>query len=135
MDVLTYDPLKVTLVVGTVAITGFAEGSMIEVERNEDAIYPYVGTQGEVAIAESADKTGTIKITLMQTSPSVQYLNTLAKQKGDEAAFAVSIVNMNTNGVSASGTKARVKKMAAEAYDKEVTEREFEIFVSDLDMV
>ena len=135
MDVLTYDPLKVTLVVGSVAIVGFAEGSMIEVERNEDAITPYVGTQGEVAFAESADKTGTIKVTLMQTSPSVVYLNTLAKLKGDEAAFPVSIVNMNTNGVSSSGTKARVKKMASEVYDKEVTEREFEIFVADLDIV
>ena len=135
MDVLTYDPLKVTLVVGTVVIVGFAEGSMVEVERNEDAVAPYVGTQGEVAFAESADKTGTIKITLMQTSPSVSYLNTLAKQKGDDAAFPVSIVNMNTNGVSASGTKARVKKIAAEVYDKEVTEREFEIFVADLDLV
>lgn len=135
MDVLTYDPLKVNLIIGNVAITGFAEGSMIEVERNEDAVYPYVGTQGEVSYAESADKTGIIKIVLMQTSPSVQYLNTLAKQKGDDAAFPVSVVNMNTNGISASGTKARVKKMASETIDKEITEREFEIFVADLDLI
>lgn len=135
MDVLTYDPLKVNLIVGDVAIVGFAEGSMIEVERNEDAIYPYVGTKGEVSIAESADKTGTIKVVLKQTSPSVGYLNTLAKQKGDDSFFPVSIVNMNTNGQSASGTKCRVKKMASESYDKEITEREFEIFVADLDIV
>ena len=135
MDVLTYDPKKVTLIVGTVAIVGYAEGSMIEIERNEDAITAHVGTQGEVAFAESADKTGIVKVTLMQTSPSVSYLNTLAKQKGDDAAFPISVVNMNTNGVSASGTKARVKKMASEVIDKEITEREFEIFVADLDLV
>lgn len=135
MAVLTYDPQKVNLVVNEVVITGFADGSMIEVERNEDAIYPYVGTKGEVSIAESADRTGTIKVTLKQTSPSVAYLNTLAKQKGDDASFPVSIVNMNTNGQSASGTDCRVKKMATETYDKEVTEREFEIFVSDLDII
>lgn len=135
MDVLTYDPLKVNLVVNNVVITGFADGTMIEVERNEDAIMPYVGTQGEVAIAESADKTGTVKITLMQTSPSVGFLNMLAKQKGDDAAFPISVVNMNTNAISASGTKARVKKMATESIDKEVKEREFEIFVADLDLI
>ena len=76
MDVKTYDPLKVNLVVKGVTITGFADGSIIEVERNEDAISPYVGTKGEVAIAESADKTGTFKITL--TSGEVLFIvNTL----------------------------------------------------------
>ncbi|MGP1567979.1 MAG: phage structural protein [Peptoanaerobacter stomatis] len=134
-DVITYDPLKVNLVIKGVAITGFADGTMIEIEKNEDAIMPYVGTQGEVSIAENADKTGTIKVTLQQTSPSVQYLNTLAKQKGDDAAFPISVINMNTNGVSASGTKARVKKMATETIDKEIKEREFEIFVADLDLI
>ncbi|EJU22977.1 hypothetical protein HMPREF1143_0497 [Peptoanaerobacter stomatis] len=135
MDVKTYDPLKVNLVVNGVTITGFADGSIIEVERNEDAIMPYVGTKGEVAIAESADKTGTFKITLMSTSPSVQYLNTLAKQKGDDAAFPVSLVNMNTNAISATATTCRVKKMASETIDKDVTEREFEIFAADLDLI
>ena len=135
MSGITFDPQKVNLVVKGVAITGFAEGTMIEIERNEDAIIPYVGTQGEVAFAESADKTGVIKVTLMQTSPSVGYLNTLAKQKGDDAAFPVSVVNMNTNAISASGTKARVKKMATETIDKEVKEREFEIYVADLDLI
>lgn len=134
MELISYDPLKVNLDVNGVIITGYADGAMIEVERNEDAIFPYVGTQGEVAVAESADKTGTIKVTLMQTSPSVSYLDTLAKQKGDEAAFPVTMINMNTNAVDCSGTKARVKKMASETIDKEVTEREFEIFVADLDI-
>ena len=42
MSGITFDPQKVNLVVKGVAITGFAEGTMIEIERNEDAIIPYV---------------------------------------------------------------------------------------------
>lgn len=135
MDVKSYDPEKVNLIVKNVAIVGFADGSIIEVERNEDSIVPYVGTKGEVAFAESADKTGIIKVNLMSTSPSVQFLNSLAKQKGDDASFAVSVINMNTNAISVSATKARVKKMASEKIDKEVTTREFEIYVADLDFI
>lgn len=131
---ISYDPQKTNLIINGTAITGFADGAMIEAEYNSDFIEPYVGTQGDVAVAEIADCTGTIKITLMQTSPSVAYLDALAKQKGDSAAFAVSIVDMNTNGTNVSGTKARVKKPANSKWDKEVTEREFEIFVADMEM-
>jgi hypothetical protein len=132
IDVLGYDPLKVILTFGGVAITGYADGAMIEVEKNEDNAKPYVGTQGDVAFAESADRTGKIKINLMQTSPSVKYLNDCAKKKGDEASLPVSIVDMNTNGTNCSGTKARVIKESKVTYDKEVKEHEFEIYVADL---
>lgn len=132
IEVTTYDPKKVNLDVRGVIITGYADGSMIEIERNSDLVYPYVGTQGDVGFAESADQTGKIKIRLKQDSPSVVYLNALAREKGDDAAFPVSIINMNTNGVNCSGTKSRLLKPANEKFDKEITEREFEIFVADL---
>lgn len=131
---ISYDPLKVNLIVDGVAITGYAEGTFIEVERNEDAVMPYVGTKGEVSFAENADESGKIKVTLASTSPQILFLNTLSKKKGDDASFAVSLVNMNTNAVSASGNDCRVIKMAKEELSDEVTEREFEIFVGHLDM-
>lgn len=51
IDVLGYDPEKVILSYGGVAITGYAEGAFIEVEKNEDNVFPYVGTQGDVGFA------------------------------------------------------------------------------------
>lgn len=134
IDVLGYDPEKVILSYGGVAITGYAEGAFIEVEKNEDNVFPYVGTQGDVGFAESCDRTGKITITLMQTSPSVKYLNDMAKKKGDSASVPVSIVDMNTNGTNCSGTKARVIKESQVSFDKEIKERKFEIYVADMEI-
>ena len=124
----SYDPKKVNLIVNGITITGFADGSMISVERNEDSIVPHVGTKGEVSVAESADESGEITINLASTSPQVQYFVQLSKQKGDDADFSVSIVNMNTNGVSLSSNDCRVKKLPQIEFGDEVDEVEIVLF-------
>lgn len=125
---MTFDIEKVNIVVGGVVLTGFADGSMVSAERNEDSVSPHVGTKGEVSYAESADKTGKFKVTLASTSPHVLYLNRLATGKGTEVD--VSIINMNTNAVQVTGTRCRVLKPAGEEVKDEVTDREFEIFAA-----
>lgn len=44
---ISYDPQKTNLIINGTAITGFADGAMIEAEYNSDFIEPYVGTQGD----------------------------------------------------------------------------------------
>lgn len=131
---LGYDPLKVILTYGGVAITGYADGSMIEVERNTDNAFPYIGTQGDGAFAESADKSGKITVNLMQTSPSVRYFNEMAKKKGDDASVPVSIVDMNTNALQVSGNYARILKQPQKPVNKEIKEIKIEIYVMDMDI-
>lgn len=130
----TYDPKDVNVIVGRTALTGFAEGTFVTAERNEDSFTEYVGAQGEVAISESNDKTGEITVTLEATSPSAAYLYELSNRKGDSAVFPVSIVDLNDNGrITVSGSEARVRKPANYEAGKEITEREFVIFVSELE--
>lgn len=135
IETKSYDPQKVNLVVDGIAITGFAKGSMITVERNEDSALPYIGNQGDGAYAENADKSGKIKIVLMQTSPSVELLDRKSDEKGESAMFSTSIIDSNSGATNATGSDCRVLKPASKGYDKEVKEREFEIFAIRLNYV
>lgn len=64
-----YSPANVFVDWGSfLQITGFAEGTSIDVVRNTDNTTSVVGMQGDVGITLNADRTGTVTITLMQTS-------------------------------------------------------------------
>lgn len=71
----TYDPLKVSFTFLGIAIKGFAKGTMIKVSRNSDNYKLAIGSQGEGCRTRSQDKSGTIEITLMASSPSNDYLS------------------------------------------------------------
>lgn len=132
--VRSYDSVEVNLIVGGAVITGVAEGTWITAERAEDDFTEYVGAKGEVALAESNNRSGEITVTLENTSPSCAFLYNLAKKKGKNAIFPVTIVDANEEGkVRISGAEARVRRPANYEAGKEITEREFVIFVADLD--
>lgn len=130
----TYDAKDVNVIVGGVALTGFAEDSFVSAERMEDSFTEYVGAKGEVALADSNNKTGEITVTLEGTSPSVGYLNGLATRKGKNAIVPVTVVDLNDDSrVVISGAEARVRKPAPYEAGKEIGEREFVIFVSEME--
>lgn len=66
----TYDPAAMLLNFLGTPISGYFDGTVIEVERDEDAFSLKVGVDGEKARARNNNKAGKIKITLMQSSPS-----------------------------------------------------------------
>lgn len=127
----TYDIAKVNVIVGGQVITGFAEGSVISIEKLEDNFTEHVGVKGEVTTSESNNNTADLTLVLKNTSPSVSYLNGLANRKGQNAVVDVAIVDLNDNGVSASGAECRVRRPADMDFSNEETEREFVIFISD----
>lgn len=65
IEVASYDPKKVNLVMNGKIITGFASDSMITIARNEDTVTTQVGVKGDVAYNENANESGTITVTLM----------------------------------------------------------------------
>lgn len=76
--VMTYDPKQVSVIVGGKIIHGWADGTFINVERNEQAFAMKVGVDGEGSRAKSNNKSGKITITLMQTSASNDDLSAFA---------------------------------------------------------
>lgn len=76
-----YDPQRVSFSHQGINVTGFADGTFIEVEHSEDAFTMHVGATGDVARVQNRNRTGKITITLMATSPSNDAL--LAKHLDD----------------------------------------------------
>lgn len=64
-----YSPDRVTISFKGITITGFADGTFIEVEREVDTFTKKVGSLGDVARTKSLNKSGKITITVMDTHP------------------------------------------------------------------
>jgi len=64
----TFSPANVSVVIFGVPISGYTDGTFIEVERSEPNSSHSTGADGTVGLTKSADKTGTFRVTLMQNS-------------------------------------------------------------------
>jgi hypothetical protein len=131
----TYDPSQVAVIVAGVPMGGFADGSFVTVERSNDTFTKVSGADGVVSRAKSNDKSGTIKITLQQTSPSNDVLQGIALLDEISNQGVVPILIQDFSGrstyISAFGW---VKKPPSSEFAKEVSNREWELDCADLDI-
>lgn len=124
----TYDPKKVTVMYGGMVVTGFAEGSMVKCEKNEDNNTPHVGVLGEVSRALNADNTGKITISLAGTSP---WIGIFARKAAANELEPCNVIDMNDYGVNVGGSECWIVKAPDINIGKEVEEQDIEIFVAD----
>ena len=75
--VLTYDPKKVLVVLGSRTITGFAEDDMITIAPHGEGMQLFVGADGEVARSVDPDHTFTVTLHLASSSKANEYLSNL----------------------------------------------------------
>lgn len=106
-------------------ITGFAEGSFVEWEKDEDNFNAKVDAFGDVAVAITNNTLGTITVTLSQTSPSLALVKRLANAR---AMFPVWVT---TPDEKVGGTQAMFVKTPSGTLSDEVEDREVEIRVFD----
>jgi hypothetical protein len=79
-----YNANEVTLSIGGKTIdAGFASGEFISIEESAPRITKAVGTDGEITISRHMDRTGTVKVKLMQTSDGNDVLDNMAKLNED----------------------------------------------------
>ena len=81
-----FDPGRCIIVVNGVQIQGFGEGTFIKMSRKTPSFSTKVGAGGDVVRTKSLDHRGSFEITLMQSSPSNDYLSALVVT--DEAVAA-----------------------------------------------
>lgn len=74
-----YDPLSVIITFGPVLFVGLAEGTFVEAQRDEDAFTKKVGATGDTVRVKNRNKGGSVKVTLLQTSPTNQLLSLFHK--------------------------------------------------------
>jgi len=119
-----FDPKSVKVTVAGVNIVGFSE-EKVTVERANNSWELNVGCDGEATRVKSNDLSGTITLTLQQTSPSNDFLTTVFynDQNNDEC---VKIEIVDSSGKSKIiADKAWVEKMPDATYAKAHSDRQW----------
>lgn len=135
-SVRTYDPKQVVLTVGGIPIGGYADGTFIEHEFDDDAFTKVTGADGFSSRAKSNNYDSMITVTLAQTSPSNDTLNAFAIADKLSNSGVVPVVLKDVGGTttifSANGW---IRKQANVEFGKEITNREWVLDLVSTDAV
>ena len=108
MAVRTYDPQQVVITVDGTAIGGYADGTFISIEREEESFSKVVGADGAAARSKATNRSARITLTLMQTSPSNEFLSMLLArdERNNSGVFAVIVKDKDGNTIATGTTDA-----------------------------
>jgi hypothetical protein len=135
MSVRTYDPKQVVITIGGVPMSGFADGTFLEVQREDDGYTKVVGADGYTTRTRSNNRSGSITLTLKQSSPSNDVLSGFAilDEATNTAVLPIFIKDLSGNSVFFSA-QGWVKKFANSTYGKDLDNREWTIDCADFDV-
>ena len=130
-NVYTYNPRKVTCALGNHVASGFADDSFISLEPLGDGTSAVTGADGETVRSVDPNTLWTLKLTLLQNSPTNQYLNKQYKKdrNNGDGMFSVNVSDL-LGKEKFVGSSAWVNKPAAWVRGKQQNNREWEITVS-----
>lgn len=128
--IATYDPKRVIIQFDGEDVYGFADGTMVTVERNEELFNNMVGSTGEVARAVNRNDTATITIRMQHVSPFI------AKIKEWAAADIAPIVNFSVIDPASYDdllvAQCWLQTDASHEWGNEVGDREYQFFAVNL---
>lgn len=127
-EIHSYSPDLVKIVIGSVPITGYADGTFIDIEPVSDGVTSESGADGEVARAIVLDMRHTLTLTLQQSSMSNNTLSAIAdrdRDTGGNGTVPISVVDLR-GGTLFAGT-GWIKKKAKATYSKGLESREWAI--------
>jgi hypothetical protein len=132
----TYNPAEVTIVFAGIPISGFAEGTFVSVERNEDSYAMQVGADGNATRAKSNNRSGRVTLTLIQSSVSNDALSAQAKldELNDGDGIGPLLIKDLSGRTVIQAEQAWIVKPATVEYGREASEREWVIESDALDM-
>lgn len=132
-----YSFLNTLLLINGVEISGFDEGDdVISLTRLNDSAAHKIGTDGEMTISISADRSGNIVFRLMQSSDSNTYLSGLITAQENGAFIPIFIQFKDTKGLDlGSGTQGYITKPADMVRGTNANSQEWTIVVERLDLL
>jgi len=134
MAVKTYDPKGVVVSIGGSPISGYADGTFVNISRQNDTFTSVAGADGEVSRAKSNDKRGEMTLTLLQTSLSNDVLSALAVLDEKLGTGVVPIIVKDMSGLtiyfSGSGW---IKKPADSEFGKEISNRDWVFELAEME--
>lgn len=131
----TYDPKEVSVIVGGHIVAGYADGTFVGVERDNDAFTYNPSTSGGGTRTKSASKSGKVTITLQQSSESNEFFSKLSEADEKDGSGVVPIMIRDNSGKDLHKTAAAyiVKKPKSD-YGKELQNREWSFQCDVLEM-
>ncbi len=129
--------LNIILLVNGVPIEGFDEGDdVITLERINDSAAHKVGTDGEMTVSISADRSGTMTFRLNQSSDSNLFLSGLIIAQENGAFVPIFAQFKDTKGLDlASGTQGYIQRPANMVRGTNSQPQEWVIVVERLDLL
>ncbi len=135
MPVVTYDPTQVIVTVDGNTLSGFVDGTFVSVERAAETFTKVVGAYGEIARVKSADRSGTLTLTLMQSSNSNLILNALANLDEQQSTGVVPVqIKDLTTGGEVFAAEAWIKGKPKVEWGKDMAQREWIFELASVDI-
>jgi hypothetical protein len=132
-----YSFLDTLLLINGVEISGFDEGDdTISLDRINDSASHKVGTDGEMTVAISADRSGTATFRLSQSSDSNSYMSGLINAQENGVFTPIFIQFKDTRGGDlGSGTQGYITRPASMTRGSGVNSQEWVVVVERLDLL
>ena len=132
-----YSFLNTLLLVQGTEITGFDEGDdVIVMERLNDSSAHKIGTDGEMTVSLSADRSGTVSFRLMQTSDSNTFLSGLINAAENDLFVPIFVQFKDIRGGDlGSGTQGYIARPASMTRGTNANSQEWMITVERLDLL
>ena len=131
-----YSPTDNVISVDSIPMTGFAKGTIIEVERHEDQIKLEVGSDGNGCTVFNPNNSGKITVHLTQESESNLALTELYQaQTIARGRFAFPVSFGQAFGGSYAGGMCWITKPAKQEWSGEHTDRTWVFETLDIDTV
>lgn len=129
----TYDPkANIATFVG-IQIVGYANEQFMEVTRNTDSYVGVVGADGEFMRARSNDRSGIVNITLLQSSPSNDFLaQRLLLDERANAGFGPLYITDLLGNMQVQSDEAFIMRPADIALDLEPGTRQWAFWCGEL---
>lgn len=133
MSLGTYDPASVVVNVGGISLEGFANGTFVTASRSGDSYIDDTGADNRTTRIKQNDKSGSIVVTLSQSSPSNDYLSGLALLDETTGDGVVPVTVKDLSGTTLWFTPtAWIKAPSPGAFGKAITNREWTFRCADL---
>lgn len=132
-----YTFLNTILLINGVEISGFDEGDdVIDLDRINDSASHKIGTDGEMTVSISADRSGIFIFRLMQTSDSNAFLSGLISAQENGVFVPIFAQFKDVRGLDlVSGTQGYIPKPAGMTRGENPNGQEWRIVVERMDLI
>ena len=135
MALRTYDPKSVVVSIGGVPMGGYADGTFLLIDRDENAFTKVTGADGTSTRVKSNNRSGSMTITLKQSSPSNDILSGFAAldELSNTGVVPILIKDLSGNSLYFSAT-GWIQKFPSSEFGKEINNRDWILDLVDVDI-